>query len=53
MLLIYGRASQPGPGGSPREELKIEEEEICLGKELGRKYLKDKHSRILCKIKTK
>jgi len=30
-------ASQPGLGGSPREELKIKGEEICLGEELERK----------------
>jgi len=36
-----------------REESKIEGEEIYLGEELGRKKLKNKHSRILCKINAK
>jgi len=31
-----------------RKELKIEREKIYLGEELGRKKLKNKHSRVLC-----
>jgi len=50
---VYNRASQPGPGGSPREELKIEGDEIYLKEEFGRKKLKNKHSRVLCKINAK
>jgi len=51
--ICYTRASQPGPGGSPREELKIDREEICLGEELGRKNVKI-NIRVFCaKIKVK
>jgi len=36
-----------------QEELKIEGKKICLGEELGRKYSKNNHSSISCKIKVK